>query len=63
MTYLPQARRFDWSNLGSRVVSATILIPSVLAAVWFGGWPFLVLLAIAVALLAIEWGGMRKSVV
>jgi phosphatidate cytidylyltransferase len=56
--YLPQARRFDWSNLGSRIVSATILIPSVLAAVWFGGWPFLVLLAVAVALLAIEWGGM-----
>jgi phosphatidate cytidylyltransferase len=56
--YLRQARRFDWSNLGSRVVSATILIPSVLAAVWFGGWPFLVLLAVALALLAIEWGRM-----
>lgn len=55
---LPQARRFDWSNLGIRVVSATILIPSVLAAVMFGGWAFLTLIAIAVALLAIEWGTM-----
>lgn len=61
---MPQARRFDWSNLGIRVASATILVPSVLAAVWFdsglarGGWPFLLLISAAVALLAIEWGGM-----
>lgn len=57
--YLPQARRFDWSNLGSRVVSATILIPLVLWAAILGGpTPFLILISAAVALLAIEWGGM-----
>lgn len=59
MTYLPQARRFDWSNLGVRVASAVVLVPAVLAAVWIDfGWPFLLLIAVGVALLAIEWGGM-----
>lgn len=64
MSLPPASKSFDWSNLGVRVVSATILIPLVLAAIWFdtgwarGGWPFLVLIAIAVALLSIEWGGM-----
>ena len=57
-TSLPPAKRFDWSNLGIRVVSATILIPSVLAAVMFGGWAYLTLIAVAVAVLAIEWGTM-----
>lgn len=59
MTSLPPARRFDWSNLGIRVASAVVLVPTVLGAViapW--AWPFLVMLAVAVALLAIEWGGM-----
>lgn len=56
--FLPQARRFDWSNLGMRVASASVLVPAALGAVWFGGIVFLVLVAVAVALLAIEWGGM-----
>lgn len=60
---LPQARRFDWSNLGIRVASAAVLVPAVLGAVWFADmpglrWVFLVLVAVAVALLAIEWGAM-----
>ncbi len=59
---LPPARRFDWSNLGLRVASAGVLIPAALAAAWIGGWPWLVLIAIAVALLAIEWGGMSAPV-
>ncbi|MEO8115382.1 MAG: phosphatidate cytidylyltransferase [Phenylobacterium sp.] len=58
MTSLQQARRFDWSNLGLRVASAVVLVPAALLAAWFGGWLFLVLIAVAVALLAIEWGGM-----
>lgn len=56
--YLPQARRFDWSNLGVRVASAAVMVPAALAALWWGGWIFLVMVAAAVALLAIEWGGM-----
>lgn len=58
MTSSPPAKRFDWSNLGLRVASAVVLVPAALAAAWFGGWPYLVLIAIGVALLAIEWGGM-----
>jgi phosphatidate cytidylyltransferase len=63
MMSLPPARRFDWTNLGIRVASATVLVPAVLGAVWFADYPgwswlFLVLVAVAVALLAIEWGAM-----
>lgn len=58
MTSSPRAKRFDWSNLGLRVASAAVIGPAALAAAWFGGWPYLVLIAIGVALLAIEWGGM-----
>ena len=58
MTSLPPARRFNWSNLGLRVASAVVMGPAVLVAAWFGGWPFLVLIAVGIALLAIEWGGM-----
>ena len=36
---LPQARRFDWANLGVRVASATVLVPAVLGAVWFADMP------------------------
>lgn len=55
---LPPVKRFDWTNLGLRIASAAVLIPAALAAAWFGGWSYLVLIAIAVALLSIEWGGM-----
>nr|WP_091739676.1 phosphatidate cytidylyltransferase [Phenylobacterium immobile] len=66
---LPPARRFDWSNLGRRVVSAAILVPVALGAVLGGevfaalpsAWeslPYLLLIALAVVLLALEWGGM-----
>lgn len=41
-------------DLGIRVVSALVLAPVVLGAVWLGGWPFSVLLAIAAVLMAQE---------
>lgn len=62
MTSSPPVKRFDWTNLGLRVASAVVLVPAALAAAWFGGWPYLVLIAIGVALLAIEWGGMSAPV-
>ncbi len=62
MTSLRPARRFDWSNLGLRVASAVALVPATLAAVWFGGWAFLVLVSVGVTLLAFEWGGMSAPV-
>ncbi len=55
------AKRFDWNNLRMRVLSGVILAPLALAAVWFGGPAFLVLMAVGVALLTLEWGAMCDS--
>ena len=62
MTSSPPAKRFDWSNLGLRTASAAVLVPAVVGAVWLGGWPYLVLISIGVAVLALEWGGMSAPV-
>jgi phosphatidate cytidylyltransferase len=59
MTSLPQAKGFNWTNLGLRTASAAVLIPAVVTAVFIDlQWPYLVLVSVSVALLAIEWGGM-----
>jgi phosphatidate cytidylyltransferase len=52
-----KARAFN-RNLAARVASAAILVPTVLAAIWYGGGPFLLMIAIAVGLLSIEWAKM-----
>jgi phosphatidate cytidylyltransferase len=62
MTSSPPAKRFDRANLGLRIASALVLAPAALAATWWGGWAYLVLVSIAVALLALEWGGMSAPV-
>ena len=46
------------SDLGIRVMSALVLAPVVLAAVWFGGWFFAALLAVAGVLMALELSGL-----
>lgn len=58
MTSPSPAKRFNWTNLRVRVASATVLVPTVVAAVWFGGVWFLALIAVCIALLAREWGIM-----
>ena len=58
MTSSRPAKAFDWLNLGLRFLSAAVLIPAVLAAVWVGGGPFLLMLAIAIGLMSIEWAKM-----
>ena len=58
MTSSPPARSFDWKNLAFRAASAAVLIPAVLAAVWYGGGPFLLMIAISIGLMSIEWGKM-----
>jgi phosphatidate cytidylyltransferase len=58
MTSPSPAKRFNWINLRVRVLSATVLVPTVVAAVWFGGVWYLGLISVCVALLAREWGMM-----
>ncbi len=43
------------SNLALRVASAAVLAPTVLAITYVGGWPFLVLCALAAAGILWEW--------
>ena len=47
--------------LKTRVISAAVLIPPVLAAVWIGGWAFAVLAALASALMVWEWFRMTSD--
>jgi phosphatidate cytidylyltransferase len=54
----PPVKRFNWKNLGLRAATAAVLIPAVVAVVWVGGPLFFLLVALAVALLAYEWGAM-----
>src|SRR5512143_3453996 len=74
MTSLPQARRLDWSNLGLRFASGFVLVPTALYATlgqhqhWVPALtgrqealPYLLLISVGVALLAIEWGGMSAQ--
>jgi phosphatidate cytidylyltransferase len=58
MTSPSPAKRFDWTNLGVRVASATVLVPTVVAAVWLGGVWFPLMVSVCVVLLAREWGLM-----
>ena len=58
MTPSPQARRFNWSNLGVRVLSAVILAPLVLYGAYAGGWLLMAMVAVAVVLIALEWARM-----
>jgi phosphatidate cytidylyltransferase len=45
-------------DLGTRVLSALVLAPVVLAAVWFGGWFFTALLLVACVAMAWELAGL-----
>ncbi len=58
MTPSPPAKTFNWTNLAIRAASALLLAPAALYVLLTGGWILLVLIAVAVALLAIEWAMM-----
>jgi phosphatidate cytidylyltransferase len=60
MTSSPPARSFNWGDLRVRVISAVALIPVVVFAIMHGGWLFLVMVSVAAALLAMEWGLMSE---
>lgn len=59
MPVLPDATRHDaprrWVDLGPRVLSAVVLAPTVLLCVWYGGIPFIILIAAATLGLSLEW--------
>lgn len=58
MKLWPSAKAFNWRNLGVRLLSALVLAPAAIGAAWFGGWAFLLMVGVGVALLAIEWALM-----
>ena len=60
MASSPLARSYSWNDLGVRVLSALVLIPCAALAVIWGGWLFLLLMAVGSALLAMEWGLMSS---
>lgn len=47
--------RFNPESLQTRSVSAAILIPAVLAVLYFGGWPFVLFLMLLAGLSLYEW--------
>ncbi|MFC3051098.1 phosphatidate cytidylyltransferase [Kordiimonas pumila] len=49
------------NNLLQRIVSAVLLLPPVLATVYFGGWWFIGLLALGAFLMAAEWSKLVIS--
>lgn len=53
---------FDSRDLRLRIASALVIGPAALAAVWFGqgelSWIFMIWIAVAAAVLALEWGAM-----
>jgi phosphatidate cytidylyltransferase len=57
MTSLPRARRF-WTNLGVRAASGLVLGAIAIGAILWHPAAFMVLVAVAVSLLSIEWGVM-----
>jgi phosphatidate cytidylyltransferase len=56
-----RAKGFDWRNLAIRVASGTVLVPTVLAAVWAGGWAIVIMVSVAACLLAREWAEMSAD--
>ncbi|HEX2939929.1 MAG TPA: phosphatidate cytidylyltransferase [Rhodopila sp.] len=58
----PKSRvKSKWSDLRPRVLSALILVPVVLIALWIGGYTFAVLVALAAAGMAYEWLGLCRA--
>lgn len=47
--------RPDLSDLTVRVLSAAVIMPLAVAAIWLGGWPFLALIVLVAAAMGWEW--------
>lgn len=51
----PPAALFRWRDLRKRALSAAILAPAAMACIWLGELPWTLLVAVAIALLTVEW--------
>jgi phosphatidate cytidylyltransferase len=67
MTFLPRANNFDWRNFGVRAASGLVLASATLWAVLLfhgppglAGAPYLTMIAVAGALLSLEWSAMAS---
>ncbi len=49
------------STLSQRILSSLVLAPLVIAAIWFGGWPFWGLLLVAFAIGVYEWTSVAQK--
>ena len=65
MTFLPQAKPFDWKNFAARAGSAVVLASATAGAVWVFDWPaplwrapFLMMISVGGVLLSLEWAAM-----
>lgn len=50
-----------FQGLGLRVVTALALLGPVAAAIWFGSWPFTILLLVAAFAMALEWETLLRA--
>lgn len=48
------------SDLPIRAIAGVVMIAIAVAAIYFGGWPFRILVGLAAALMLIEWCDMHK---
>ena len=53
--------RRRWADLRLRVISAAAIVPPSVAAIWLGGWAFIALIALALAVLIVEWALMCRQ--
>lgn len=51
----------ELSSLAKRVISACVMLPLVLAAMWYGGWGFLIFIFALTVAAVFEWGRMALS--
>jgi phosphatidate cytidylyltransferase len=61
MTDAPQPSPAPQSDLTTRFAMGVAMIAVACLVTWFGGWPFRALVAIAAAIMMVEWAGMNKA--
>lgn len=57
-----KGRTFSIKNLIKRIVSSIILIPIVLYAIWYGSYPYLILILVIALLSIIEWMKLQYQI-